>query len=265
MSFIDSISDRMYYENRKDYTQRQGNIVYLDSKPLTRPLKMPAAQRVIAVVVLIAALFIGGVLFSNTALKAMKETADQKEAITANIARPGGIETLPDMKQLAALDANAIMSNFQEAGYVIYDATQPNDEGDIAIYKIPGDMTFDEAAALYVKGISGLNPAQATKILNGSWFFETDNANSSKVVRYADFTTTDPQKAIQTAIAHEGFDAQNASESGVDDSGNTYMMGTVDVNGGTYSWKVSSLPLSDIYSITGVPDACYVGVRMTRA
>ena len=84
------------------------------------------------------------------------------------------------------------------------------------------------------------------------------------VVRYADFSTDDPQVAVQKAVEREGFDTGSISESGVDESGNTYNMGVVEVGKKAYTWKVSALPLDDMYSINNMPtDACYVGVRLT--
>ena len=58
--------------------------------------------------------------------------------------------------------------------------------------------------------------------------------------------------------------AEVTVESGVDDAGNTFQTGTIDVDGTTYAWRVSAIALSSVYDITGLPDtAVYVGVRMT--
>ena len=47
---------------------------------------------------------------------------------------------------------------------------------------------------------------------------------------------------------------------------NICSMGTLDAEGTPCTWKISALPLSDMYSISGLPeDACYVGVRVTVA
>ena len=70
--------------------------------------------------------------------------------------------------------------------------------------------------------------------------------------------------AFRKALEAEGFDPESVAESGVDDSGNTYSMGTVDVDGVLCSWKISALKLDEIYSISSAPEeACYVGVRLT--
>ena len=42
------------------------------------------------------------------------------------------------------------------------------------------------------------------------------------------------------------------------------MTGTVDVDGSTYTWRVSAIALSEVYDISGLPDsAVYVGIRLT--
>ena len=64
----------------------------------------------------------------------------------------------------------------------------------------------------------------------------------------------------------EGFDPATIAEDGmgVDEVGNTFKQGTVDVDGTAYTWKVSALPLSEMYDISGLPEtAVYVGVRLS--
>ena len=80
---------------------------------------------------------------------------------------------------------------------------------------------------------------------------------------------TDTAAAIakkDAAIAAEGFDPATIAEDGmgVDEVGNTFKQGTVDVDGTAYTWKVSALPLSEMYDISGLPEtAVYVGVRLS--
>lgn len=85
-------------------------------------------------------------------------------------------------------------------------------------------------------------------------------------VRYADFSSGDVNAAVQAAVAAEGFDPATVPEDGqgVDEVGNTFMTGTVDVDGSTYTWRVSAIALSEVYDISGLPDtAVYVGIRLT--
>ncbi len=50
-------------------------------------------------------------------------------------------------------------------------------------------------------------------------------------VKYADFSSGSVEAAVQTAIASEGFDPATVGEMAVDESGNTFQEGTVDVGG----------------------------------
>ena len=46
--------------------------------------------------------------------------------------------------------------------------------------------------------------------------------------------------------------------------GNTFKQGTVEANETTYTWRVSAIPLSDMYDISGLPEtATYVGGRLS--
>ena len=86
------------------------------------------------------------------------------------------------------------------------------------------------------------------------------------MVRYADFSSSSLEAAIQSAIAAEGFDTTTISSNGIDtdEVGNMFEAGTVDIEDTTYTWRVSATALSDKYDIKGLPDtAAYVGIRLT--
>ena len=266
MALHDSLADRLFYTNRKTYTDREGNIAYLDAKGLKRPFSMPMAQRVIAAIIVVAAIFIGYMFVDKTVLNTYREAAAFEKTIEENLARPASIETLPNVVGLMPLDNETIVASLNETGLKFYDMTELNDSYDLMVCKLPDDMTAEEAAALYATGIGSLQATQATKLLNGSWTLGVDRENSTMIVRYCDFKTGDPQIAVQNAVIKEGFDTASITESGVDDSGNTFSTGTIETESGTYVWKVSALELDEIYSISGLPEkACYVGVRLTSA
>lgn len=260
-----SLIDRLYYANRREYDHTKGNVAYLDASPLRRPFSMPLMQKLIALVIVIVAIIIGAVFVNNTVLASMRESAEAEEAIAANLKRPGSLDTVPNMAEIITLGNDDVIVRFEEAGYTLFDASDPDDPDNMILYKLPDDVSLDEAAQLYAKGVSSLSGPQASKLLVGSWYFSADrNGGTSMVVRYADFDTSDPEKAVQKALEKEGFDPESITESGVDDSGNTYSMGTLDVDGSQCTWKISALPLSDMYDIAGLPeDACYIGVRLT--
>jgi len=265
MADLQSLVDHIHYENRREYTHVEGEVAYLDGSPLTRPFAMPRIQRIIAIVIIVIAVAIGVMFVNNTVLQGLRETFQSEQMVKDNLARQASIETIPAMAQLMNLGDDEILARFLESGLVIYDASDPADPTNKVFYKLPADMSVEEAAAMYARGISKLSPVQAAKLLNGSWYFSADrNGGTSMVVRYADFSTSDPKRAVQNALAKEGIAQDAVTESGVDDSGNTYSMGTIDAEGTPCTFKVSAIPLSDMYSISGLPeDACYVGIRVT--
>lgn len=266
MALSDLFADRMFYTNTKQYSERNGNVAYLDASGLRRPFAMPKAQRVIAAVIVVVAIIIGYTIVDRTLLDSYRQAEAVRTSIESNLAREASIESLPNMPSIVALDNEATLAAFTDAGVQAVDLTALNDSYDMMICKVPADMTPDETSALYAKGIGALDAVEATKLLNGSWMLTADRENGTTVVRYVDFKTADPQIAVQNAIAKEGFDAAAITETGVDDSGNTYSLGTVETDNGTCIWKVSALPFDDIYSISGMPEgACYVGVRLTYA
>lgn len=260
-----SIFDRLYYANRREYTSKSGNVAYLDGSPLRRPLTMSLPQRITAAVIVIVAIAIGAAFVNMTVLSSMREAAATEQAIADNLARPAAIESIPIMTEVIGLSDEKIESTFKKNGHSLIAATDGKDDDEMAFYRLPDDMNAGEATALYALGVSSLSVDQATRLLNGSWYFAADRAGAtSMVVRYADFTTGDPQTAIQSAIEKQGLDPATISDSGVDESGNTYSMGVVEVDGKAYTWKISALLLSDMYGVSNLPEeACYVGIRLT--
>ena len=265
MAKTHSLIDHIYYENRKDYTHVEGEVAYLDPATLRRPFEMPRYQRIIALVIVAVAVIIGFLFINNTILASIREAEQAKQAVADNMARQPSIETAPQMSQPIKLRDDEIRARFQETGFTVYDASDPEDPTNMVLYKLPSDVTLDDAAVMYMQGINSLTAPQASKLLVGSWYFNSDRSGStSMVVRYADFSTADPQVAVQNALTKQGFNPESITESGVDDSGNTFSLGSIDVDGTMCTWKISALPLKDMYSISGLPeDACYVGVRVT--
>ena len=73
-----SLVDHIYYENRKDYTHVEGDIAYLDAAPLRRPFEMPRAQRIIALVIIIAAVVLGLLFLNNTRICAKRPRQNRR-------------------------------------------------------------------------------------------------------------------------------------------------------------------------------------------
>ena len=105
-------------------------------------------------------------------------------------------------------------------------------------------------------------------MLNGGWRVTMDLTNYQDFrIRYADFQATTIEEAILNAVHNQGFDGDGCemTKEGVDESGNTFKSGTIDIDDETYFWRVSAVKFNDAYSIKGMPDtAIYVGIRMTN-
>ena len=230
-------------------------------------MSMPFAQRLFVLVVVVAAIIAGAIFLNNTVLSSLRETAAAEQAIADNLARPASIETIPKIQGLMSKDDDEIFAWFNMKGYTVYNASDETDSDELILYKLPSDMTVEEAEPLYKKGISALTAPEATKLLNGSWQLVVDRSGpTTMVIRYADFSTGDPEIALQNALQKTKYKAKSVTDSGVDDSGNTYEIGTLTTKAGkTYTWKISCIPLAEMYSFSNVPDnACYVGIRLTE-
>ena len=266
MPDLHSLADRLYYANRRSYSKQEGNVAYLDDTPLKRSMTIPGKQRIVAVIIAIAAIVIGALFVNDTVIANIRETAAAEKAIEEGLARKASIDTIPNMIDLATLSDDEIRQKFADDGYTIYDASDTSSTDNMILYKLADDISIEEAAALFAQGLNGLSAPQAVKFFNGSWYFSTERAGgTSMITRYADFTSGNPAEAVQRAIEKQGYDPSTVSESGVDDSGNTYSMGVIEEDKKAYTWKISALPLSEMYSISKLPeDACYVGIRLTE-
>lgn len=260
-----SLSEILYYDSERDYDKRRGDVMYLDDKPLKRKKAPGTAGKIFVVAVIVVAAIIGGIFINDTALAPIREAENIQIQTAENLNRPGGIETIPLVTDVINLDDEGILQLFADNGYEWYDMTNAND-GTLTLFKMPDGVSVDEGEALLVRGIDSLNSAQASKILQGSWYFAADRVGgTSMVTRYVDFSTGVPEVALQNALAKEGIDPESQSDAGLDDHGNAYITGNIEVDGEPCTWRISAIPLKEIYDVSGLPDnAVYVGVRITK-
>lgn len=259
----------MFFKSRRSqYTNVQGPIRYLGSKGLARPLDMPKPQLVVMGVFVAIAIGIG-IYLVVTALDSIQGGAARSQAsVEENLARPVTYD-LPALSSLIFLSDDEIRQVFTDAGYATIDTSNAEDypSGGFELIKLPSDVSAIDAGLLYQKGIAKLSASDASLLLNGSWTFSIDRKETTDTrLRYADFTSGSLDAAIQSAIATEGFDPATTPEDGlgVDEAGNTYQSGTMDIEGTLYTWRVSAIELSNVYDISGLPStATYVGIRLT--
>lgn len=251
----------------RHYSNKQGEINYLSQKGLDKQLVMPRWQVGIMLAFVVVAICIGVWLYNNLTGQVEGAIERAEAATEANLTREVSYD-LPHLQDLVVYDDATMKQSFIDAGLTIYQLSDADDATAINLAKLPSDVTEEEAAAMYTKGIAKLGASDAAKLLKGSWALYVDHeGGTSYRLRYADFDSESVEAAVDAAVAAEGFDLATVSEDnqGVDDAGNTYKAGTVvGADGNVYNWRVSALPLSEMYDISGLPDsAVYVGIRLS--
>lgn len=249
---------------RRSRRSDEGTVIYPNVEVLSRPLDMPPNVRRGAVFALIAAAIIGVIFLIWYFDGIVNEPKRQQEAITETLARDVSYD-LPNLYSLMPLDDASIYASLEETGTTLYEMPTQEGRSLYEVIKLPAGMSVVDAGAMYLSGIDNLSAAEAARLLLGSWDLEVDRENGvNMALHYADFKADSVDAAVQEALSTEGLTDAAIEDSGEDNAGNTYVMGTIDGDAGTYSWRVSALPLSKIYSVQGLPDdAVYVGIRMT--
>lgn len=244
-----------------------GNIRYLDDGGLNRPLDMPPNVRKGMLAALTLACAIGcAILFGYFDAMVGAPQRDQ-EAMQENLARDVSLD-LPQLSALINMSDQDIMNALSSTGCALYEKTPvgTSENGGFEVIKLPEGVSLEEAGLIYLAGLSNASASDASRLLNGSWTLSTDHSSGANIrVRYADFKSGTADVAIQAAKEAEGLSNAQATDAGVDDSGNTYQAGTVEIDGETCSWRVSVIALSEMYSVSGLPeDALFVGVRLSK-
>lgn len=236
----------------------------MDGSALKRPLDLPRTMWPILAVILVVAAFFGMRMAHSLDYNVAHHSDRVKEQVQAVIDR-GVTQDVPVLSDYRGMEDDAILQSMTDAGFTYVDMNEINGTGEatIDVIKLPSDMTVDDAAAAYTDGVSSLDNLTAAKFLSGSWrFMAVRGTGYSYSVRYADFSSGSAQDAVNAAVSAQGFAESNLGDSGVDDNGNTFQNGTIDIDGSTYAWSVSACALSDVYTVNGLPDdAQYVGVR----
>lgn len=243
-----------------------GDVRYYDGAELSRPLEMPTYVRITLLVAMAIAAIAGGVVFSKYFDQIMNEPIRQQEALQENLTREVSYD-FPSLTALMPLSDEEMMATLSEAGYTLYERTPvgTDPDGGFEVIKLPADVSLEEAGAMYLTGIDKLSAPDAVKLLKGAWTLTvTRKAGDDLRLRYADFQSGSIESAIQAAMQAEGLENTEITDSGVDDSGNTYQAGVVSTDAGTCNWRVSVIELDEVYDISGLPNtAFYVGIRLT--
>lgn len=248
-----------FVENKND-----GPIRYIDGSALERPTAIPLPFKAAMGVFVVIAGIIGFNIWGNINDEIVNAPIREAEATQANLTRQVDYG-FPILKDLIQLDDATITQIFTENGYTIYNLNPADESGmGFDIIKLPPDVSTIDAALMYSRGVSNLSSSEAALLLNGSWRFTMGRSGyTDGNMKYADFSSGNVSDAVQNAIINQGLAETMLGESGVDDAGNTFQEGQISINDIVYTWRVSSCPLSEVYSVGGLPDtAAYVGVRI---
>ena len=190
------------FHRHTDYSIEQGNVRYMDGSSLLRPVDMPRSQKIIMAVFVVIAVIIGFRLAAGAITAVSDSNTQSKTSVEENLARPVSYN-LPVLTQMADMDDQAILDSLTAAGYTVYNQTAEGTAG-LDLVKLPSDVTVADAAAMYAKGVGSLSASQAALLLNGGWTLTVDRADTlSMAVKYADFSSSTLEAAIQSAIAAE--------------------------------------------------------------
>lgn len=259
-----SLKERLFH--RQKSTVRIGDVSYLDGAELSRPQEMPVRVRTVMFAAMAVAALIGGLFLAKYLDQVMNEPIRQQQTLQENLTREVSLD-LPQLVQFMPENDEDIMASLTDAGYTLYERTPvgANPDGGFEVIKLPPDMSLEEAGLMYTKGIDRLSAADAVRLLKGAWTLDVSRkAGVSMRVRYADFDSGSIEAAVQSAMQAEGLENAKVTDSGVDDSGNTYQAGTVKGDGKKYNWRVSVIELSEMYDISGLPNTAYfVGIRFS--
>lgn len=234
-----------------------------DGSALLRPQKVQGSNLIAAGIIVLLAVAIGCILAYKAIDVTILSQERSIEQMEANATRDVKYSTPKLMNYVSKTDEGMIQI-FKDKKYKTYFITESKGDG-FEMVKFPGDMKQDEAEALFLEGIDNLEPADAGMLLNGMWRFSVDRSNTTDIrVRYADFKSGSVEDAIQKAVEYQGFADSKVTSNGTDESGNTYQEGSIKINKKGYTWRVSALPLSDVYAVDLPDTAVFVGVRLTR-
>ena len=254
-----------YGDNEPLKTIRRGGVSYIDSSSLNRPLTLPRKNYpiLLGVVALgvIAALIIGVAINHNVVHR-----DDRLREQVLVVANRGVSQDVPTVTDFADFSDDDFFTYMQDQGFDYVDMNAINNSPDytVDIFKLPSDMTSEEASSAYTEGISSLDSVTATKLLSGSWRLTVNrDGGFSYNLRFADFNSDNPNAAIQKAIGAQGLKDTTFTDAGTDSSGNTYQSGQISLDGYDYTWTVSACNLRSVYRINGMPNSTqYVGVRL---
>lgn len=249
-----------------------GSVHYMKAPALRRGMKIPGNIKgliaAFGLVALALAAFFGFRINDNV----VNAQSLFEESIAAAINSGPGLE-LPVLNNYVGVTNEEIRQAISGMGWQTIDVdalyASPNEEVDansLDLVKIPSDMEYSQAESLFTGNLRRVDTAEALHYLASSWRFTSYATEGIDLkVKYADFHSESIEQAIANAISAQGWTDSTFGESGVDQSGNTYQNGTIQVNEINMHWSISVCPLDEVYNVSGLPEnSYYVGARLVQ-
>ncbi|MDO5117223.1 MAG: hypothetical protein Q4D34_01865 [Eggerthellaceae bacterium] len=242
------------------------NVRYYDASALERAPLFPSSYKKFAlIIVLIAAIVgVGAFLYYNyTVLQAPARTqAAIEDALSQEVSAD-----YPYLESYVGWSADEVVADLDANGISHFEIPSSDPSGNTyVLFHAPSTLSAEDAQSYYEKGINKLEAPKAAQLLYGGWELSISSDPASGIrVRYADFKSGSIDAAIASAISQQGLADSEMKESGTDTSGNTYQTGTIEIDEEEYTWRISALKLSDVYSVDISDDAIFVGIRINQA
>ncbi|MBQ9067832.1 MAG: hypothetical protein IJ131_02065 [Eggerthellaceae bacterium] len=249
-----------------------GSVHYMSAPAVRRGMHIPGNIKLAIVGLGLAALLIASLIGMRIYNDVVNAPVRYAETIALAI-NEGRDLNLPVLNNYVDSDNNGIREAFASAGYQTIDVDalyaregEEPDPNSIDLVKIPSDVPYDRSVELFQGNLRRVEVSDAAHFLASTWRFTTYLADGVDLkVKYAHFTSDTIEEAIAAGIAAQGWTDSTFGESGVDQSGNTYQNGTVQMDDRVLHWTVSACPLDEVYNVNGLPEnSYYVGARLVQ-
>ena len=244
-----------------------GQIVYLDHKNLKNRSNKPKALQTFTGVCMLVALVIAffGVdyVFNNSSRVSAQETAKNAELL----ARPIDLQ-LPVLTEWIWTSPDDARAYLEQSGLTTIDISTEEDllaNTTYDIFKVPSDLDLGISHSILNSDLAQVQNSDLVHFLSDSWELRyNSDPHLYTATKAYDFNSPTIEEAIASSVAYQGWDAGTVEESGVDTAGNTYQSGTVTIGDTTYNWRVSAIPLEQMFNIVNLPcKVFYVGASLT--
>ena len=249
--------------NNEEFAQ----VVYPDHKNLKSLSNKPKSLQTFTLICMIGALVIAffGVdyVFNNASRISAQETAKNADLL----ARPIDLQ-LPVLTEWIWTSPDDARAYLEQSGLSTIDISTEEDllaNTTYDIFKVPSDLDLGVSHSILNSDLAQVQNSDLVHFLSDSWELRYNSDPNLYVATKAyNFTSPTIEEAIASSVVYQGWDAGTVEESGVDTAGNTYQRGSVSIGDTTYHWRVSAIPLEQMFKVVNLPTKVfYVGASLT--